>query len=149
MARLWCGTWRPERLQFTLKEKRTTPNAAVSMAFFTADGKEMVTGGGFEEAALWNVASGSLVRTLNFDKHAIVPGDTVPVAVGRLGNRAVTFSSDGWGALWDLRRRGNLQVRTLKRAAAFATFRLRRMDGSSWLPAQAALRMSLTHSEAR
>jgi len=72
------------------------------MASFTTDGKEIVTGGFLEEAALWNAASGSLVRMLNFDKHAIVPGDAVPVAVGRLGNRAVTFSSDGWGALWDL-----------------------------------------------
>ena len=86
----------------TLKEQKTTPGAAMSTAFFTADGKEVVTGGIFEDAALWNAASGSLVRILNFDKHAIVPGDTVSVAVGRLGNRAATFSSDGWGALWDL-----------------------------------------------
>lgn len=89
-------------VQVTLEEKATTPGAAVSMAFFTPDGKEVVTGGFLEEAALWNVARGSLVRILNFDKHAIVAGDAVPVAVGRLGNRAVAFSSDGWGALWNL-----------------------------------------------
>lgn len=89
-------------VRFTLKDKTAERGAEVPMAFFTPDGKDIVTGGYFEEAALWNAGNGSLVRTLNFDKHAIVPGDDVSVAVGRTGNRAVTFSSDGWGALWDL-----------------------------------------------
>jgi WD40 repeat protein len=88
--------------QFTLQSKTTQSGAAVNMAFFTPDGKEVVTGGMFLEAALWNAGNGSLLRVLNFDKHAIVAGDAISVAMVRPGNRAVTFSSDGWGALWDL-----------------------------------------------
>jgi WD40 repeat protein len=88
--------------QFTLQSKTTQSGAAVNMAFFTPDGKEVVTGGMFLEAALWNAGNGSLLRILNFDKHAIVAGDAISVAMVRPGNRAVTFSSDGWGALWDL-----------------------------------------------
>ena len=88
--------------QFTLQDKTAQRGAEVTMAFFTPDAKAIVTGGMFLDAALWNAATGSLVRKLNFDKHAIVLGDAIPVAVGRIGNRAVTFSSDDWGALWDL-----------------------------------------------
>ena len=88
--------------QFTLQNKKATAGAAMLMAFFTPDGKQVVTGGFSEEAELWSAANGSLLHTLNFDKHAIVAGDAVSVALVRPGNRAVTFSSDGWGALWDL-----------------------------------------------
>jgi len=86
----------------TLQNKNAPPGAAVPMAFFTPDEKEIIAGGSFQQAALWNAANGSLLRPLNFDTHAIVIGDTVRVGVGRPGNRGVTFSSDGWGALWDL-----------------------------------------------
>lgn len=89
-------------VQFTLKDKSAQRGAGVPKAFFTPDRKDVVTGGFFEEAALWNAANGSLLRTLKFDKHAIVPGDTVTIAVGSIGNRVITFSGDGWGALWDL-----------------------------------------------
>ena len=88
--------------QFTLQGKATQRGAAVNLAFFTPDEKDVITGGMFLEAALWNAANGSLLHILNFDKHAIVVGDAVSVAMVRPGDRAVTFSSDGWGALWDL-----------------------------------------------
>ncbi len=87
---------------FTLKPKTIAQGAAVPGAFFTPDGKEVITAGNFQAAALWNAASGSPIRQLTFDNHAMVIGDTVKVALLRPGNRAITFSLDGWGALWDL-----------------------------------------------
>lgn len=86
----------------TLKPKTMARGAAVPGAFFTPDAKDVITTGNFQPAALWNAANGSLIRQLTFDNHAMVLGDTVRVALLRPGNRAVTFSVDGWGALWDL-----------------------------------------------
>ncbi len=97
--------------QFALKSKDNPAGATVPMALFTPDGKEVITGGSFQDAALWNASNGSLIRQLTFDKHAIVFGDTVRIGVSRTGNRAVTFSGNGWGALWDLKTRK--QIATL------------------------------------
>jgi WD40 repeat protein len=95
-------------VEFTLQSKTAQPGAGVPMALFSPDGKEVMTGGSFQPAALWNAANGSPLGPLNFDTHAIVIGDTIRVGVGRPGNRGVTFSSDGWGALWDLAARKQL-----------------------------------------
>lgn len=88
--------------EFKLMAKDNKPGAGVPMAEFSPDGKTVVTGASFRDAMLWDASNGSLLHPLNFDTHAIVIGDTIRIGMSRQGNRAVTFSGDGWGALWDL-----------------------------------------------
>jgi WD40 repeat protein len=122
---------------FQLSSKSSPRGAQVPMALFVSGGREVVTGSFFGKAALWNALNGSLLRYLDFDKHEIVIGDTIRVAVAGKGNRAVTFSSDGWGALWDLKSQKQLASLHTEnganvRAVAFAP------DGSEFVVADAS-----------
>ncbi len=130
--------------EFTLQSEAVPRGAAVPMAFFTPDGKEVVTGGSppqtgscSEQAALWNASNGALLRTLNFDAHANVICDTIRVGVGRQGNRAVTVSSDGWGALWDLAAEKQLAGMQTENGANVRALTFSR-DGSEFVVADAS-----------
>ena len=120
--------------ELTLKEQGSTPGAGMRLAEFSPDGSMVITGSTFEDAGLWDASNGSLLRRLKFDEHAEVIGDTIRAAVNAQGNRIFTFSTDGWGALWDMKTRK--QIKTLQtengagvRAALFAA------DGSELLVA--------------
>ena len=108
-------------VEFTLKNKDTASTPAGFMALFAPDAKEVVTGGSFQDAALWNASNGRLLRRLNFDNHKIVFNDTIRVGVGRPGYRAVTISSDGWGALWDLATQKQLATLHIDDGASLRT----------------------------
>ena len=89
-------------IEFKLKVQGGGSASDMSSAEFSQDDSKILTGGRFQKAKLWRASDGKLLRQLDFDTHAVVIGDIVRVAPSDQGNRLVTFSSNGWGALWDL-----------------------------------------------
>jgi WD40 repeat protein len=123
--------------EFKLKDKDSKPGAGVPSAEFSADGRKVIVGGSFQEAGLWDASNGSLRRQLNFDTHAIVIGDTIRIGVSRQGNRAVTFSSNGWGVLWDLKTEKQLKSLHTENGASVRDVWFAR-DGSEFVVADAS-----------
>jgi WD40 repeat protein len=123
-------------IKLTLKNKDTASTRAGFMALFTADAKQVLTGGSFQDPALWNALNGSLLRRLSFDKHQIVINDTIRAGAGR-GNRVVTLSSNGWGALWDVAEQKQLASLHTEDGAIVRALSFSR-DGSEFVVADAS-----------
>lgn len=71
---------------------------------FMATGKRLVTVSIGSDAKLWDAATGQLLKTLEFDKQALVLGDKVRIAVSPAGDRFLTLSGVGRGVFWDANR---------------------------------------------
>jgi WD40 repeat protein len=72
------------------------PPDGLLAATLSADGTQVLTGGGDDIARLWDVRSGSLLRT--FEGHS---GDVTGVALSADGTHVLTGSEDGTAKLWD------------------------------------------------
>ncbi len=95
---------------------------------FSGEGERIAAAGLFNEARVWNAATGAHIADLEFDKGAIVIGDEVVVAAG--GDRLLALSRTGAGAQWkfsDLTRLADVHVPSRVRSAGFAA------EGSSIL----------------
>ena len=146
MARLWCGTSRPEPFRSRSRKRRQRPALAVSMAFFTPDGKEVVTGGFFEEAAfgmrpvaVW-CAYSSLISTRSFPA-TLFP---LPWAASAIApSRSAATAGARYGIL---RRRNKSQAPHIDDDAGIRSLSFSADGRNLWRPAPAARRMSLTPS---
>jgi WD40 repeat protein len=98
---VWDGV--TGRRQMTLRDLAEKPESEIPTALFIPpDGKRILAGSMWGEAKVWNPANGSLLKTMQFNKAALVLADTIRVAVNPSGKTCVTLSSNGRGALWNL-----------------------------------------------
>jgi WD40 repeat protein len=92
----------------TLRDSTRTPGEEIPAIRFSPDGTRLLAGSFFGDAKLWDLENGKLLKTMGFDKQAVVLADTIRIAVNPSGTRCVTLSSNGRGALWDMATLGQV-----------------------------------------
>jgi WD40 repeat protein len=108
-AKVWDAV--TGRLLLDLHGNANSTASDVFAPAYGANGRYILAGATFGEAMLWDAADGRLVKTLTFDKKGIVLGDRIRTAASPRGDRFITVSSNGTGALWDFK--------TLERISSF------------------------------
>jgi WD40 repeat protein len=87
----------------TLDATREDPKANVTTAQISADGQKILVGLEHGDAELRDAAGGGVLKVLSYDKHGVVEllPDSLKVAMSPRGDRCATFSTSGWGELWN------------------------------------------------